>query len=86
MDAGNFGIMLQIEKDDEWIDLYSFDLNHVFPADIDLGNYYTSHHPDVLFVFARVAALPVENGVHTLFNKTLTDSDCTFEFTVQGFD
>lgn len=73
VDAGNFGIMLQIEKDDEWIDLYSFDLNHVFPADIDLGNYYTSHHPDVLFVFARVAALPVENGVHTLFNKTLTD-------------
>ena len=71
VDAGHFGIMLQTEKDDEWIDLYSFDLSHVFPADIDYGNHFTSTHPSSLFVFARVAALPVENGVFTLFNNTL---------------
>lgn len=69
--ADHFGIMLQTEKEDEWIDLYSFDLSHVFPADIDYGNHYTSTHPSSLFVFARVAALPVENGVVTLFNNTL---------------
>lgn len=71
VDAGHFGIMLQAEKDDEWIDLYSFDLSHVFPADIAYGNHYTSTHPHSFFVFARVAALPVENGVVTLLNNTL---------------
>lgn len=71
VDAGHFGIMLQTEKDNEWIDLYSFDLSHVFSADIDYGNYFTSTHPSSLFVFARVAALPIVNGVVTLFNYTL---------------
>ena len=71
VDAGHFGTMLQTEKDDEWIDLYSFDLSHVFPADIDYGNHFTSTHPGSLFVFARVAALPVAKGVITLFNNTL---------------
>jgi N-hydroxyarylamine O-acetyltransferase len=71
VDAGHLGIMLQTEKNNEWIDLYSFDLSHVFPADIKYGNHYTSTHPDSFFVFARVAELPVENGVITLFNSTL---------------
>lgn len=71
VDAGQFSIMLQIEKSDRWINLYSFDLSHVFPADINYGNHYTSTHPNSLFVMARVAALPVENGVVTLFNNTL---------------
>ncbi|MBT6500489.1 MAG: hypothetical protein HOK67_11350 [Deltaproteobacteria bacterium] len=71
MDAGHFGIMLQSEKDYEWIDLYSFDLSHVFSADIDYGNHFNSTHPSALFVFARVAALPVKNGVVTLLNNTL---------------
>jgi len=71
VDAEHFGIMLQILKDDQWIDLYSFDLGHVCLADIDYGNHFTSTHPNSLFVFARVAALPVENGVVTLFNRTL---------------
>lgn len=71
VDAGHFGRLLQIEKKDEWIDLYSFDLSQVVPADIDYGNHYTSTHPNSLFVSARVAARPVENGVITLFNKTL---------------
>ena len=31
----------------------------------------TSTHPSALFVFARVAALPVKNGVVTLLNNTL---------------
>ena len=71
VDAGHFGTMLQTEKDDAWIDLYSFDLGHVFPADIEYGNHFTSTHPSSFFVFARVAALPVKNGAVTLFNDTL---------------
>jgi len=71
VNADPFGIMLQTEKDDKWFDLYSFDLSPVFPADIEYGNHYTSTHPKSLFVLARVAALPVEKGVVTLFNNTL---------------
>jgi N-hydroxyarylamine O-acetyltransferase len=71
VDADHFGIMLQTEKENQWIDLYSFDLGYVCPADIDYGNHFTSTHPSSLFVFARVAALPVEKGAMTIFNNTL---------------
>lgn len=66
-----FGIMLQALKEDQWIDLYSFDLGHVCPADINYGNHFTSTHLSSVFVFARLAALPVDDGVVTLFNNTL---------------
>ena len=66
-----FGIILQSFREEGWIDLYSFDLGYVCPSDIELGNYYTSTNPSSLFVFARVAALPIENGVVTLFNYVL---------------
>ena len=69
----HFGIMLQSLKEEGWINLYSFDLGYVCSADIDCGNYFASTHPSSLFVFARVAALPVENGVITLFNNTLKE-------------
>jgi len=71
MDDDRFGFMLQTEKEEGWINLYSFDLGYVCPADIKYGNHYTSTHPDSFFVFARVAALPVEKGVITLVNHTL---------------
>ena len=71
VDAEPFGIMLQTLKDDQWQDIYSFDLGHVCPADIAYGNHFTSTHPSSFFTFARVAALPVQNGVITLFNNTL---------------
>ena len=66
-----FGIMVQAVKDVNWVNLYSFDLGYVCPADIDYGNHYNATHPESLFVFARVAMLPLENGVITLFNNTL---------------
>ncbi|MGD9078726.1 MAG: arylamine N-acetyltransferase [Desulfobacterales bacterium] len=69
--AGHLGNMLQILMDDQWQDLYSFDLGHVFPEDIAYGNYYTSTNPGSFFTATRVAALPVDNGAITLFNNTL---------------
>lgn len=74
VDTDHFGTMLQTLKDDQWQDLYSFDLGHVCPADIDYGNHFNSTHPSALFTFARVAALPVDNGVITIFNNTLKRS------------
>jgi N-hydroxyarylamine O-acetyltransferase len=67
----HFGTMYQSLKNDRWTDLYSFDLCHVCPADINYGNHFTATHPRSLFVSARVAALPIENGGITLLNKTL---------------
>jgi N-hydroxyarylamine O-acetyltransferase len=74
VERDRFGFLLQTLKAAQWQDLYSFDLSHVCPADIEYGNHYTSTHPDSFFTSARVAALPVENGVITLFNSTLNKS------------
>ena len=71
VDAGAFGTMLQSEIEGQWRDLYSFDLAHVCPADIALGNHFTSTHPSSFFTFARVAALHVPDGRLTLFDLTL---------------
>jgi N-hydroxyarylamine O-acetyltransferase len=71
VDTDNFDTMLQTLKDDQWQDLYSFDFGHVVPVDIDYGNHFTSTHPSSFFTFAKVAALPVHDGVITLFNNTL---------------
>jgi len=68
----NFGFMLQKKNNDEWENLYSFDLEYVCPADIKYGNYYTSTNSGSFFVTSRVAALPVNEGIITLFNRTLT--------------
>ncbi len=70
-DAGHFGIMLQTLNNDQWQDLYSFDLGHVCAADIEYGNYFTSTHPGSFFTFARVAALSLHNGAITLYNHSL---------------
>ncbi len=66
-----YGIMLKVKKEETWKNMYSFDLCHVCNADIDYGNHFASTHPQSAFVFARVAALPIEQGMITLFNTTL---------------
>lgn len=71
VEAGPYGVMLQTLKQGQWLDLYSFDLGHVFPADIALGNHFTSTHPNSLFTLARVVALPTPGGRVSLLNRTL---------------
>ena len=51
--------------------LYSFDLGHVTPADIELGNYFTSTSPESFFTSARVAVLPVTDGQVVLLDDCL---------------
>jgi N-hydroxyarylamine O-acetyltransferase len=65
-----FGFMLQIQKNSMWENLYSFDLGHVYPGDIEYGNYYTSTSPNSVFVNARIAVRPTKAGTLTLFNNT----------------
>jgi N-hydroxyarylamine O-acetyltransferase len=71
VEAEPFGVMLQLLKKGRWLDLYSFDLGRVFPADIAVGNHFTSTHPSSLFTFARVAALLTPTGRVSLLNRTL---------------
>jgi len=70
-DRGSLGTMFQAFRDGVWKDLYSFDLGHVFPADIAYGNHYTSTHPDTFFTFSRVAARPLPKGGVTLLDRRL---------------
>ncbi|MBN4079979.1 arylamine N-acetyltransferase [bacterium AH-315-C08] len=72
IETQEFGIMLQSQNKDQWQNLYSFDLEYVCPGDIQYGNHFASTHPDSFFTYARVAALPVHNGLFTLYNNTLT--------------
>ncbi len=71
VEAEPFGIMLQTRHEEQWLNLYSFDVGYVCPADIAYGNHFTSTHPSSLFTFARVAALARPHGHVSLFNRTL---------------
>ncbi len=71
IDAGNYGTMLQTLEEDNWKDLYSFTLGHVYPSDIAYGNHYTSTHPDTFFTQSRVAGRPVPGGEITLMDRKL---------------
>jgi N-hydroxyarylamine O-acetyltransferase len=70
-EAEPFGVMLQTLKKGRWLDLYSFDLGHVIPADIELGSHFTSTHPSSFFTFARAASLLTPEGRVSLLNRTL---------------
>jgi N-hydroxyarylamine O-acetyltransferase len=63
--------MLQNRVEGGWRDLYSFDLGRVWPADIALGNHFTSTHPSSFFTFARVAAIHTRSGRVALYDRTL---------------
>jgi N-hydroxyarylamine O-acetyltransferase len=71
IDAGPFGTMLQMLRDGQWADLYSFDRGQVLPVDIAVGNHFTSTHPRSHFTFTRIAALHTPDGRTTLLDTTL---------------
>jgi N-hydroxyarylamine O-acetyltransferase len=72
IESDKFGFMVQALREGAWRSLYSFDLEHVCRGDIEYGNYYTSTHPDSIFVMARIAVLPQEAGYLSLFDNKLT--------------
>jgi N-hydroxyarylamine O-acetyltransferase len=74
VDGGNFGSMLQTDDGAGWQNLYSFDMEHVWPIDIELGNYFTSTHPDIFFTQVRVAMLPTPTGQTTLMDYRLRET------------
>jgi N-hydroxyarylamine O-acetyltransferase len=69
-----FGYILQkkIITDDSWFNVYSFNLDLVYPADLDMSNFYTSTLPESHFRHNLIGALFTNEGRITLLNKTLT--------------
>jgi N-hydroxyarylamine O-acetyltransferase len=71
IEDAHLGFIVQYLEEEDWSDIYSFDLGYVLPVDIECANHFTSTHPSHFFTFSRVAALPLENGRISLHNHTL---------------
>jgi len=63
---------LQAKFGDVWTDLYRLSLQEQMPIDYEAVNWYTSTHPDSLFVRNLIAARPGPNCRYTLFNDKFT--------------
>ncbi len=62
----------QVEHGGEWFDVCEFTLEEMHPIDRELGNWYTSAHPDSYFGKAIMAARATENGRVTISNQEFT--------------
>lgn len=56
----------------EWATLYRFEDAPVYPADIVMGNHYTSTHPDSWFTQTPVVARRTPESLTSLLGRTLT--------------
>jgi N-hydroxyarylamine O-acetyltransferase len=63
---------LQARFGEAWTDLYRLSLQEQLPVDYEAPNWYTSTHPNSLFVRNLIAARPGPGRRHTLFNDKFT--------------
>jgi N-hydroxyarylamine O-acetyltransferase len=63
---------LQAKFGDTWGDLYRLSLQEQMSTDYEAANWYTSTHPNSLFVRNLIASRPGPNRRHTLFNDKFT--------------
>lgn len=69
-----FGIILTKKSSDEtWQRVYAFTEAAVYPADLQMSNFYTSKMPDSHFRHNLIAARFHENGRFTLLNTKFSD-------------
>ncbi len=54
-----------------WTPLYAFDFAETHPADYELGNWFTSAHPDSIFVNGLLGARVEPDRRYALFNNQL---------------
>jgi N-hydroxyarylamine O-acetyltransferase len=67
---------LQARFGEVWTDLYRLSLQEQMPVDYEAVNWYTSTHPDSLFVRNVIATRPGPHRRHTLFNDKFTIRHC----------
>jgi N-hydroxyarylamine O-acetyltransferase len=56
----------------QWISLYATDLAESIPADFEMGNWFTSAHPESIFVKGLLAARADADRRYALFNNSLS--------------
>lgn len=57
---------------DGWATLYRFEDSPVYPADVIMGNHYTSTHPDSWFTHTPVVARRTPDAITSLLGRVLT--------------
>jgi N-hydroxyarylamine O-acetyltransferase len=68
------GFVLQSLRPEGWLDLYAFTLEEQFPVDYEVSNYFTSTHPDSIFLKTLIAQRPGPDRRWTLTNRSLIES------------
>ena len=63
---------LQAKLGEEWGNVYRFTLDPQTRADYEIANWYTSTHPQSIFVQFLIVARPLADRRITLFNCNLT--------------
>jgi N-hydroxyarylamine O-acetyltransferase len=61
-------LVLQTEREEEWVDVYGFFPHPVPLADIETANWFTSTHPRSPFVTGLVASTQAADGSRTLLS------------------
>lgn len=56
----------------EWVTLYRFEDRRVYPADVAMGNHYTSTHPDSWFTHTPVVVRRSPEAITSLLGRALT--------------
>jgi len=67
------GLDMQAQLSDGFVTLYRFTLEPAFPADYEVGNYYTSRHPKSHFTQRLMMALAVPGRRYTLVDNLLSE-------------
>lgn len=62
--------VLQTKIADEWNAMYRFNKSKQYFEDFEVGNWYTSTHPEFLFTNILSVAKPYKQGRYTLHNNT----------------
>ncbi len=67
------GFLLQGDLGDRWTNIYRFTLDPQTHADYDVANWYTSTHPDSLFVNHLVVELPGDGMRRMIVDNSFTE-------------
>jgi N-hydroxyarylamine O-acetyltransferase len=68
------GWMLERDGGEGWARQYSFSLDPVWPADLEMANHFTATRPGTRFTTLRIASAPTPDGYVSLIDRGFTTS------------
>jgi N-hydroxyarylamine O-acetyltransferase len=72
--GADHGWMLERDGGDGWSLQYSFALDPVWPADLEMANHFTATRPDTRFTTLRIASAATPDGYVSLIDRAFTTS------------